>query len=102
MNWSTEPRALFIRKRTLELTAKSHSVTIIMRLSQRFSLLINNPLSNVVIPSLCRQQANEQGAIIRPVIQPEIHCRVGVICQPRSNLSIAAAAMLDVLIDTYA
>jgi LysR family carnitine catabolism transcriptional activator len=63
--------------------------------------MVSEGMGVAVVPSICRQQANEQGAIIRPVIQPEIHCRVGVICQPRSNLSIAAAAMLDVLIDTY-
>ncbi|MBU2320701.1 MAG: LysR family transcriptional regulator [Gammaproteobacteria bacterium] len=64
--------------------------------------MVSEGMGVAVVPALCRQQAIEQGAICRPVIAPEIRRRVGVICQPRSNLSIAAAAMLDVLINTYA
>jgi LysR family carnitine catabolism transcriptional activator len=63
--------------------------------------MVSEGMGVAVVPALCRQQSIEQGAICRPVIQPEIHRRVGVICQPRSHLSIAAAAMLDVLINTY-
>ncbi|MFT2097833.1 LysR family transcriptional regulator [Marinomonas sp. 2405UD66-6] len=64
--------------------------------------MVSDGMGVAVVPALCRQQAKEQGAICRPVVEPEIHRRVGVICQPRSSLSIAAAAMLDVLIETYA
>lgn len=64
--------------------------------------MVSEGMGVAVVPALCRQQTIEQGAVCRPVIQPEIHRRVGVICQPRSNLSIAAAAMLDVLVETYA
>ncbi|MBJ7538606.1 LysR family transcriptional regulator [Marinomonas transparens] len=64
--------------------------------------MVSEGMGVAVVPSLCRQQAIEQGAVIRPVVEPEIRRRVGVICQPRSNLSIAASAMLDVLIKTYA
>jgi LysR family carnitine catabolism transcriptional activator len=64
--------------------------------------MVSEGMGVAVVPALCRQQTIEQGAICRPVIEPEIHRRVGVICQPRSNLSIAAAAMLDVLVETYA
>jgi len=64
--------------------------------------MVSEGMGVAVVPALCRQQTIEQGAICRPVVEPEIHRRVGVICQPRSNLSIAAAAMLDVLIEAYA
>lgn len=66
------------------------------------SRMVSEGMGVAVVPALCRQQASEQGAVCRPIIQPEIRRRVGVICHPRSHLSIAAAAMLDVLIDTYA
>lgn len=64
--------------------------------------MVSEGMGVAVVPALCRKQTEEQGAVCRPVIEPEISRRVGVICQPRSHLSIAAAAMLDVLIDTYA
>lgn len=64
--------------------------------------MVSEGMGVAVVPEICRKQAMEQGAVCRPVIQPEIRRRVGVICQPRSHLSIAAAAMLDVLMDTYA
>ena len=66
------------------------------------SRMLSEGMGVAVVPALCRQQASEQGAVCRPIIQPEIRRRVGVICHPRSHLSIAAAAMLDVLINTYA
>ena len=66
------------------------------------SRMVSEGMGVAVVPALCRQQASEQGAVCRPIIQPEIRRRVGVICHPRSHLSIAAAAMLDVLINTYA
>lgn len=66
------------------------------------SRMVSEGMGVAVVPALCRQQASEQGATCRPIIQPEIRRRVGVICHPRSHLSIAAAAMLDVLINTYA
>ncbi|PYF84163.1 MULTISPECIES: LysR family transcriptional regulator [Marinomonas] len=64
--------------------------------------MVSEGMGVAVVPALCQQQALEQGAVCRAVIEPEICRRVGVICQPRSHLSIAAAAMLDVLINTYA
>jgi LysR family carnitine catabolism transcriptional activator len=78
----------------LNVAFDAHQLTTVGR-------MVSEGMGVAVVPALCRQQAMEQGAICRPIIQPEIRRRVGVICQPRSHLSIAAAAMLDVLMDTY-
>lgn len=64
--------------------------------------LVSEGMGVAVVPSLCRQLAQEQGAVCRAVIEPQISRTVGVICKPRSALSVAAAAMLDILIETYA
>lgn len=78
----------------LNVAFDAHQLTTVGR-------MVSEGMGVAVVPALCRQQAIEQGAVCRPIIQPEIRRRVGVICQPRSQLSIAAAAMLDVLIETY-
>lgn len=78
----------------LNVAFDAHQLTTVGR-------MVSEGMGVAVVPALCRQQAMEQGAVCRPVIQPEIRRRVGVICQPRSHLSIAAAAMLDVLMETY-
>lgn len=64
--------------------------------------LVSEGMGVAVVPALYKQQAIEQGSICRPVVQPEIRRRIGVICKPKSNLSIAAASMLEVLMQTYA
>lgn len=79
----------------LNVAFDAHQLTTVGR-------MVSEGMGVAVVPALCRQQALEQGAICRPIIQPEIRRRVGVICQPRSHLSIAAATMLDVLMETYA
>ncbi|SBS31898.1 HTH-type transcriptional regulator GltC [Marinomonas spartinae] len=63
--------------------------------------MVSEGMGVAVVPALCRKQANEQGAICRPITTPDIRWQVGVVCKPRSHLSVAAAAMLDVLIDSY-
>lgn len=78
----------------LKVAFDAHQLTTVGR-------MVSEGMGVAVVPALCRQQAIEQGAVCRPIIQPEIRRRVGVICQPRSQLSVAAAAMLDVLIETY-
>jgi LysR family carnitine catabolism transcriptional activator len=80
---------------TLNVAFDAHQLATIGR-------MVSEGVGVAVVPALCRQQTIEQGALCRPVTQPQIKRQVGVICQPRSRLSIAAAAMLDVLIDTYA
>jgi LysR family carnitine catabolism transcriptional activator len=78
----------------LKVAFDAHQLTTVGR-------MVSEGMGVAVVPALCRQQAIEQGAVYRPIVQPEIRRRVGVICQPRSHLSIAAATMLDVLIETY-
>ncbi|PPC76039.1 LysR family transcriptional regulator [Pokkaliibacter plantistimulans] len=53
------------------------------------------------VPALCRQQMEEIGAICRPLRNPVISRRVGILSRRRSGLSVAAEAMQQVLIDTY-
>lgn len=79
----------------LNVAFDAHQLTTVVR-------MVSENMGVAVVPAVCRQQATEQNAICRAVIEPEIRRRVGVICQPRSHLSIAAAAMLDVLVATYA
>ncbi|REG86719.1 LysR family transcriptional regulator [Marinomonas pollencensis] len=79
----------------LKVAFDAHQLTTVVR-------MVSEGMGVAVVPVICRQQANEQHLICRPIVKPEIGRRVGVVCKPRSSLSIAAAAMLDVLIDTYA
>ncbi len=88
-------RALQKAEIELSVAFDAHQLTTVSR-------MVSEGMGVAVVPALCQQQATEQGAICRPITSPEITRRVGVICKPRSNLSIAAAAMLDVLIETYA
>jgi LysR family carnitine catabolism transcriptional activator len=78
----------------LNVAFDAHQLTTIIR-------MVSEGMGVAVVPVICRQQAREQHVLCRPIMEPEIGCRVGVICKPRSSLSIAAASMLDVLIDTY-
>ncbi|GAB3485614.1 LysR family transcriptional regulator [Marinomonas epiphytica] len=78
----------------LHVSFDAHQLTTVSR-------MVSEGMGVAVVPALCRRQVEEQGAVCRPVTSPVIARRVGVICQPRSNLSRAAAAMLDVLISTY-
>ncbi|MGO3345965.1 MAG: LysR family transcriptional regulator [Marinomonas sp.] len=79
----------------LNVAFDAHQLTTVIR-------MVSEGMGVAVVPVICRQQANEQRLLCRPIVNPEIGRRVGVICKPRSSLSIAAAAMLDVLINTYA
>lgn len=73
----------------------AHQLTTVVR-------MVSEGMGVSVVPELCRIQAQEQGVICRPVTAPIVTRSVGVICKPRSSLSVAAAAMLDVLMQTYA
>ncbi len=79
----------------LKVAFDAHQLTTVVR-------MVSEGMGVAVVPVICRQQAYEQHLNCRPIGEPEIGRHVGVVCKPRSNLSIAAAAMLDVLIDTYA
>lgn len=78
----------------LNVAFDAHQLTTIIR-------MVSEKMGVAVVPLICRQQASEQNVLYRPIVEPKIISRVGVICKPRSSLSIAAAAMLDVLISTY-
>ncbi|WP_108124169.1 LysR family transcriptional regulator [Saccharospirillum mangrovi] len=77
----------------LEVAFDAHQLATVGR-------MVSEGVGVAVVPALCRQQVTEQGALCRPVVAPEIRRRVGVVCKPRSSLSVAASAMLDVLIET--
>lgn len=78
----------------LKVAFDAHQLTTVVR-------MVSEGMGVAVVPVICRQQAYEQHLLCRPIVEPEIGRRVGVLCKPRSSLSIVAAAMLDVLIDTY-
>jgi len=79
----------------LNVAFDAHQLTTVGR-------MVSEGMGVAVVPELCRQQAIEQGSLCRNITEPSIQWRVGVICQPRSSLSVAAASMLDTLIHTYA
>lgn len=78
----------------LKVAFDAHQLTTVVR-------MVSEGMGVAVVPATCTQQALEQGVKIRPIIEPTIQRAVGVICKPRSSLSIAAAAMLDSLITTF-
>jgi len=78
----------------LNVAFDAHQLTTVGR-------MVSEGMGVAVVPELCRQQAIEQGSLCRNITEPSIQWRVGVICQPRSSLSVAAASMLDTLIHTY-
>ncbi len=63
--------------------------------------MVSEGLGVAVVPALCRQQAQEQGVICRAIEAPIVSRQVGVFCKSRSDLSVAAAAMLDILRATF-
>ena len=54
-----------------------------------------------VVPSLCRGQMNELGAVCCELEAPKITRQVGVITRRRSPLSTAAKELVDVLLTSY-
>ncbi len=79
----------------LAVAFDAHQLTTVVR-------MVSEGMGVAVVPATCRQQIREQGVLERPITHPTIERTVGVICKPRSMLSIAAAAMLDTLVDAYA
>lgn len=79
----------------LSVAFDAHQLTTVVR-------MVSEGMGVAVVPATCRQQIHEQGVIERPIGQPTIERIVGVICKPRSMLSMAAAAMLDTLMEAYA
>lgn len=50
------------------------------------------------VPSLCRQQMAEMGVVCRPLAEPEVSRRVGVVMRRRYPLSKPGEALLNLLI----
>jgi LysR family carnitine catabolism transcriptional activator len=49
------------------------------------------------VPSLCRQQMEEMGAVCVPLQDPTIGREVGILVKKGHELSVAAQALVDVL-----
>ena len=79
----------------LTVAFDAHQLTTVIR-------MVSEGMGVAVVPATCRQQIREQNVVERPITSPSIARTVGVICKPRSMLSIAAAAMLDTLMDAFA
>lgn len=62
--------------------------------------MVANGLGVSAVPSLCLRQMQEAGAVCRPLGNPAIERAVGVVTWNPHELSVAARAMLQVLIDT--
>lgn len=63
--------------------------------------MVATGLGVAVVPALCEQQMQEQGAYCLPVIEPTIERDIGIITRSRTQLSSAAITMIDVLIRTF-
>jgi len=79
----------------LTVAFDAHQLTTVIR-------MVSEGMGVAVVPATCRQQIREQSVVERAITSPSIERTVGVICKPRSMLSIAAAAMLDTLMDAFA
>lgn len=79
----------------LTVAFDAHQLTTVIR-------MVSEGMGVAVVPATCRQQIREQNVVERTISSPSIERTVGVICKPRSMLSIAAAAMLDTLMDAFA
>ena len=79
----------------LTVAFDAHQLTTVIR-------MVSEGMGVAVVPATCRQQIREQSVVERSITSPSIERTVGVICKPRSMLSIAAAAMLDTLMDAFA
>ena len=79
----------------LTVAFDAHQLTTVIR-------MVSEGMGVAVVPATCRQQIREQSVVERAITSPSIERTVGVICKPRSMLSIAAAAMLDTLMHAFA
>ena len=87
--------ALFKENIELQVTFDAHQLATIGR-------MVAEGLGVAVVPALCERQMKEQGAICLPISAPIIARNVGIITRSRAPLSIAAEAMVDTLIETFA
>ncbi len=53
------------------------------------------------VPSLCREQMEEVGAVCRPLVEPTVSRNVGVFTRRRHSISAVASEMLKVLVELW-
>ena len=87
--------ALFKESIDLQVTFDAHQLATIGR-------MVAEGLGVAVVPALCERQMKEQGAICLPISAPIIARNVGIITKAKTPLSIAAEAMVETLIETFA
>ncbi|MBY5925802.1 MULTISPECIES: LysR family transcriptional regulator [unclassified Halomonas] len=59
--------------------------------------MVANGLGVSAVPALCMSQMQEAGAVCRPLSDPAIERRVGIVTWNPHELSVAARAMVDIL-----
>lgn len=77
----------------LAVTFEAHQLATIGR-------MVSQGLGVAVVPALCEQQMQEQGAVCLPITAPIISRDIGIITHAKKPLSAAAAAMVDTLTAT--
>ncbi len=79
---------------SLNILSEAHQLATIGR-------MVATELGVSVVPALCTRQMEELGAHCRPLEAPGISRSVGILSRRRYPLSVAAAAMRDILIRTF-
>jgi len=75
---------------TFPVVFESHQLATVGR-------MVATGLGVSVVPSLCRQQMEELGALCLSLQAPAVEKEVGIITRKRHPLSVAARAMVDVI-----
>ena len=77
---------------TFDVSLESHQLATIGR-------MVGNGLGVSVVPALCIQQMHELGARCLPLTNPIIEKPIGIITKAEHELSVAAQAIADTLIE---
>lgn len=89
----------------LEQTLDSHGLplTVAFETHQLATIgrMVASGLGVSAVPSLCREQMQEMGAICLPLQEPSIVRQVGILTRRRYSLSIAAQALEDVIMQMW-
>ncbi|WP_221796386.1 LysR family transcriptional regulator [Oceanobacter mangrovi] len=88
-------RQLAEQGNTLNVVFDAHQLATVGR-------MVATGLGISVVPSLCKQQMEEMGAVCVPVTEPKIIGSVGILTRKGQELSVAAQALVDVLVETLA
>lgn len=84
-------QALQLQAIALPVAFESHQLSTVGR-------MVADGLGVSAVPSMCIQQMHELGAHCVPLTTPGVSCRVGILTH--QELSVAAQALRDVLLDT--